>query len=158
MRLFHRHLYVLVIKTLCFGVFVYDCVCVCVWVHVPVCVFRQTVRRQSALKPSQQWSWPNRSLCWITLSSGAFLMSQSPPHTLTSHTVTCARPSYYTQNHLYSYWDQLLRRKLFSNFTTNIQSFFSNGKLLLWWLLLSSSFARHLHQIICDRDAYLIFC
>lgn len=54
-----------------FYVFVSECVCVC----------RRTARRQSVLNRSQRWSWLNRSLCWITSSSGASLMSQSSHET-----------------------------------------------------------------------------
>lgn len=56
-------------------VFVYDSVCLCMCASM--CVFRRTVQRQSVSSLSQRWSWLSRSLCWITSSSGAFLMSQS---------------------------------------------------------------------------------
>lgn len=49
--------------------------------NVCVCVCRRTARRQSVLNLSQRWSWLNRSLCWITSSSGASLMSQSSHET-----------------------------------------------------------------------------
>lgn len=44
-------------------------------------VFRPTVRKPSASSRCRRWSWLSRSLCWITLSSGASLTSQSvsPP-------------------------------------------------------------------------------
>lgn len=44
-------------------------------------VFRPTVRKPSASSRCRRWSWLSRSPCWITLSSGASLTSQSvsPP-------------------------------------------------------------------------------
>lgn len=50
--------------------------CLSMIVSVPICVLRRTVRRRSVLSPCRRWSWPSRSLCWTTSSSGAFLTSQ----------------------------------------------------------------------------------
>ncbi len=144
--------------------FVYDSVCLCMCVSM--CMFRRTVRRQSVLSLSQRWSWLSRSLCWITSSSGAFLMSQSFHNALTLWSAS----SQTKLNHLYRYcllWDQLIttlslldwtRRKtdgiltlllqrlefyLTQNFHWPIKSLC--GKLLLWWRFLPQvGFFKHL--------------
>lgn len=50
--------------------------CLFLIMFVSACVLRRTVRRRSVLSPCRRWSWPSRSLCWTTSSSGVFLTSQ----------------------------------------------------------------------------------
>lgn len=65
------------------SMFVCYSVLFCFYDPVSLYVFRPTVRRQSVSSHCQPWSLPSRSLCWITSSSGAFLMSQSSHSTPT---------------------------------------------------------------------------